>query len=94
MEARAAFLAGRHERAVAAADLSPDCLPKLVFKALAAAELGDADEALGAWNALLAQVPSFEFDRYARDLPVADPGALAVYRAAQAKLHALLRQAS
>jgi hypothetical protein len=90
MEARAAFLAGRHEWAVAAADLSPDCLPKLVFKTLAATELGDAAEAMRGWEALRAQIPTFDFSRYARDLPIADAGALATYRAAQARFHALL----
>ena len=69
MEARAAFFAGRFERAVAASDLSPDCLPKLVFRTLALARLGDAVEAAASLRALRALVPSFDFAAYARDLP-------------------------
>ena len=42
------------------------------------------------WTSLRELVPTFDFARYARDLPIADPGALGIYHAAQAKLNDIL----
>jgi len=84
-EARAAFFAGDHKRALAASDVAPDCMPKLVFRALAAVEAGNRAEAAVSWKRLKALAPGFDPLRYAASLPITDPSALARYRAAMAK---------
>ena len=88
MATRAAFFAGAFVRALATSDAAPDCLPKLVYRSLSAAELGDLAETRASMKRLFARVPHFSFDWYARNQGISHPAARDRYRSAAAKVGA------
>lgn len=87
MEARAAFFANLPERALRTSDLGPDCVPNLVMRTLAAAELGDEAETRRSWARLNSLTPRFDLRAYAQRMPITHPRSLARYVAAARKVH-------
>ncbi len=90
IEARVAYFAGHYDRSIAASYAGTEHVSGLAFRCLSHTGSGDRDAALNAYSELIERYPRFDFDRYAKRMPVAHPEALARFRAGTDQLRKLL----